>query len=181
MKILNNTLKIKKIFLDFNEILFILQMKKIIHRDLKLTNLLIKYENKEKNKFIIKLADYGISKINNESNINISGYKGTLDTAAPEIILHKIKKYESSVDIFSLGIILYQLSHNLKHPFKKNIYDNIKVIYKEYYDKDDYEIEFDKYLENYLDFKDLIKKMLKLNPKNRLSWDDYFEHKFFEK
>ena len=83
--------------------------------------------------------------------------------------------------MFSLGIILYQLSHNLKHPFiKNNKIENI-LIYNEKYEKDDYIIEFDKSIENNLDFKDLIIKMLKLNPKNRLSWDDYFEHKFFEK
>ena len=172
--------EIKNIFSDFNEILYILQTKKIIHRDLKLTNLLIKYINKEKNDYIVKLADFGISKFSNELNSDFSGYKGTLDSAAPEIILQKVKQYDSIIDIFSLGIILYQLSHNLKHPFKKYTYDNIIRIYNDYYNKDNYQIEFGSSVKNNLDFKDLIIKMLKLNPKNRLTWEEYFEHNFFK-
>jgi serine/threonine protein kinase len=35
---------------------------KIVHRDLNLKNILVKYENIEKTKYILKLADYGISK-----------------------------------------------------------------------------------------------------------------------
>ena len=129
---------------------------------------------------IVKLADFGISKFSNELNSDFSGYKGTLDSAAPEIILQKVKQYDSIIDIFSLGIILYQLSHNLKHPFKKYTYDNIIRIYNDYYNKDNYQIEFGSSVKNNLDFKDLIIKMLKLNPKNRLTWEEYFEHNFFK-
>ena len=50
--------------------------------------------------------------------------------------------------------------------------------YKENFDKDNLNIDFDKSIKN-KDFKDLIKKMIKLNPKNRISWDDYFDHPFF--
>ena len=172
--------EIKDIFIGFNEILYKLQEKKIIHRDLKLSNLLIKYDDKDKNKFTLKLSDFGISKIFlEEINYNISGYKFSFDTAAPEIILKKIEKHDSIVDIFSLGIIFYQLSHNLNHPFIKKEDDYIYFIYRNYYDEDNFEIEFNKSIEND-DFKDLIRKMLRLNPKNRLTWDQYFEHKFFK-
>ena len=30
------------------------------------------------------------------------------------------------------------------------------------------------------DFIDLVKKMIKLNPKNRLKWHEYFSHPFFK-
>ena len=40
-------------------------------------------------------------------------------------------------------------------------------------------IEFDKSLEDN-DFKDLIKSMIKLNPKNRITWEKYFSHPFFK-
>ena len=42
---------------------------------------------------------------------------GSCQWTYPKEYDSKTKKYENSVDIFSLGIILYQLSHNLKHPF----------------------------------------------------------------
>ena len=151
----------------------------IIHRDLKLKNFLIKYTNKERTEYIVKLADYGIGKFLNGEKCIFSGMKGTPETVAPEIFLKKTNIYESSVDIFSLGVILYQLSNNLKHPYKSNIYENI-ILYNEYYDKDNYNIIFDNSIKND-DFKDLIKRMLKLNPKNRISWDDYFCHLFFTK
>ena len=104
--------------------------------------------------------------------------KGTPDTVAPEIVLEKEQKYESSVDIFSLGIILYQLSHNLKHPFGTK-YELDIIKYYENYDKDNLNIEFDKSINNN-DFVDLVRKMIKLNPKNRLKWEEYFEHPFFK-
>ena len=79
--------------------------------------------------------------------------------------------------ILWIFFILFQLSNNLKHPFEE---DPIKLIikYHNYYENDNLEIEFDKEIQDN-EFKDLIKKMLKLNPKNRLSWDDYFTHKYF--
>ena len=152
----------------------------IIHRDLKLKNFLIKYSNKEKTDFIAKLCDYGIGKFLNDKNSGFSGMKGTLETIAPEIYLSKTEEYKSSVDIFSLGVIFYQLSHNLKHPYKTNELENLILKYNEYYDKDNYEIIFDNSIKNE-NFKDLVKKMLKLNPKNRINWEEYFHHPFFNK
>ena len=170
--------EIKVKFESLNELFETIQRKDIIHRDLKLENFLIKY-NKEKTDYIIKLGDYGIGKFKYRTNGIYSGLKGTIDTIAPEIILEKTQKYESSVDMFSLGIILYQLSHNLKHPYGKNFIEFLPK-YKDNYDKDNLNIDFDKSIKN-SDFKDLIKKMTKLNPKNRISWEDYFDHPFFKK
>jgi len=171
-----NIRDIKTIFRDLNEIFHHMQEKSIIHRDLKLENILIKYINKEENKIILKLADYGISKI--ENNI-YSGNRGTHDYVAPEILLEKVKEYKSSFDIFSLGIILYQISHKLKHPFKNYENELIEIRYLNFYEKDNYVIEFDKSIEDD-NFKDLVSKMLKLKPENRLTWEEYFNHKFFK-
>ena len=77
-----------------------------------------------------------------------------------------------------MGIILYQISHNLKHPFGEN-YIQRGNAYNNNYEKDDFKIEFDKSIKN-KDFIDLITKMIKLNPKNRLKWDEYFRHPFFK-
>ena len=101
---------IKNKFKGLNEVFKAMQKESIIHRDLKLENILVKYINKEKNEIILKLTDYGISKIKNKK---ISGLRGTLDYIAPEILLNKVEEYKSSFDIFSLGIILYQISHQL--------------------------------------------------------------------
>ena len=52
------------------------------------------------------------------------------------------------------------------------------AIYCQNYENYNYNIQIDKNIQNN-DFKDLIVKMLKINPKNRLTWKEYFEHPFF--
>ena len=173
-----NVEEIRKIFNGLNIVFKEMYKQNIIHRDLKLKNLLVKYKDNNKQNFIIKLGDYGIGKFLDKSS-SITGLKGTFETMAPEILLEKISKYdkENLVDIFSLGVIFYQLSHNLKHRFHNNdIYRG--TIYLNKYDSDNFEIQFDNSIKNE-DFKDLVKRMLKLNPKNRLNWDQYFNHSFF--
>lgn len=152
-----------------------MQKEKIIHRDLKIDNFLVKF-NKEKTDYIIKLSDYGIGKIKDKTNSMFSGIKGTFGNVAPEIILEKTKKYDKEVDIFSLGVILYQISHNLQSPFGENL--NILLTYQNFYGKDNFEVIFSENIKND-DFKDLVTNMIRLNPNNRLTWEKYFEHKFF--
>ena len=139
---------------------------------------MVKYKNPEKTEYIIKLSDYGISKFKNNTNGIFSGIKGSEDTIAPEISLEKITKYESVVDVFSLGIIFYQLTHGLKHPFGSNFnkcYNN----YEKHFDNDDLDVPFDESIKDE-NFKDLVRKMLKINPNNRISWENYFNHSFFK-
>ena len=175
-----NTDEIKKIFVELNELFKIMNKNNIVHRDLKLRNFLIKYTNDQKTEFIVKLCDYGIGKFLGDTNYNFSGMKGSVETIAPEIFLSKTQKYENNIDIFSLGVIFYQLSHNLKHPFKDNEYDNnLFIKYYESYDEDKCNINFDPSIENE-NFKNLVISMLKLNPKNRITWEQYFEHPFFK-
>ena len=78
-----------------------------------------------------------------------------------------------------MGVISYQLSHNLRHPFGENIVCYI-MEYQNNFEKDNLIINIDKSIED-KDFKDLLINMLKINPKNRLSWEKYFEHPFFSK
>ena len=174
------TKEIKEKFKALNKLFKDIQENGIIHRDLKLENFLIKYKDKEKTDFLIKLCDYGIGKFSDVlfPNSSFSGLKGTIETIAPEIILEKKTSYDSIVDIYSLGIILYQLANNLKHPYDENTF-RLVIKYNNNYENDDYKIEFDKEIKDN-DFKDLILKMIKLNPKNRLNWGEYFSHKFFK-
>ena len=165
---------IKEIFNGLNKVFKTMQKEKIIHRDLKLKNLLVKYIDNKKDKFIVKLGDYGIGKYLNKGK-TMTGLKGTAQTVAPEILL---EKYENIEDIFSLGIILYQLSHNLKHPYNDNDAQR-HFIYINYFYKDNFNITIDNSIKNQ-DFIDLLKKMLQINPKNRISWEEYFNHPFFK-
>ena len=170
--------EIRNKFSKMNKLFKEIQDKNIIHRDIKLENILIKYTNKEKTDYIIKLCDYGFGKIKDDDSL-FSGLKGTFETIAPEILLKKTNHYEDKVDIFSLGVILFQLANNLRHPFGL-YYPEIVVNYQKNFEKDNFVIKFDDSIKD-KQFIDLVSKMLKINPHNRLKWNSYFEHPFFQK
>ena len=162
-----NVEEIRYIFSQLNNAFKKMFENNIIHRDLKLGNILVKYTDEEKTKFIPKLSDYGLSKKFNEKNSNTRTKLGTPATMAPEIINNR--PYNNEVDIWSIGVLLYQLHFN-DYPYKgkdeKEIKRNIKnkVPYKQ---PEDYFL------------KDLIDKCLVENPKDRLTWEQYFQHPFF--
>jgi serine/threonine protein kinase len=168
--------EIRNKFSKMNRLFEEIQNRKIIHRDIKLENILIKFTNKEKTDYILKLCDYGYGKFTDGI---YSGLKGTFETIAPEILLKKTNHYEDKIDIFSLGVILFQLANNLRHPFGI-YYPEIVVNYQKNFEKDNFVIKFDDSIKD-KQFIDLVSKMLKLNPHNRLKWNSYFEHPFFQK
>ena len=100
----------------------------IIHRDLKLENILVKYLNEEKTKYIVKLGDYGISREFDNQKTNRFTSIGTPYTKAPEIM--KNEKYNDKCDLWSLGVIIYILFFK-KRPFQGDneiaLLNNIKI------------------------------------------------------
>ena len=87
----------------------------MIHRDLKPGNIFISDNYK------IKIGDFGISKILNETNYAQTCI-GTLLYMAPEMI--NGDKYTNKVDIWALGCIIYELC-TLDYCFSDNIIPNI--------------------------------------------------------
>ena len=107
-----------------------LHSNNIIYRDLKLENVLLDKTGH------IKLIDFGLSKIctrifepNEENSINemeATSFCGTNNYIAPEILVGK--KYDSSVDWWSLGILIYEMAEG-QAPFKLNKRDLIQDSY----------------------------------------------------
>eukprot|EP00475_Leptophrys_vorax_P005106 TRINITY_DN1306_c0_g1_i1.p1 TRINITY_DN1306_c0_g1~~TRINITY_DN1306_c0_g1_i1.p1 ORF type:complete len:506 (-),score=149.34 TRINITY_DN1306_c0_g1_i1:89-1606(-) len=76
--------------------------KGVIHRDLKLENVLLTAD------YVLKIADFGLSELNVFSDrTKMSTWCGTKRYMAPE--LHENRKYTLKVDIFACGIILFIL------------------------------------------------------------------------
>ena len=73
----------------------------IVHRDLKLENMLIEKPNSQ----ILKLADFGIA-TELKPGKSLSMVIGTINYIAPEVIK---RKYNSQCDLWSAGVILYIL------------------------------------------------------------------------
>ena len=57
-----NAEEIKNILLQLNNAFKLMKKNKIIHRDIKTNNILVKYLNEEKTKYKVLLCDYGISR-----------------------------------------------------------------------------------------------------------------------
>lgn len=86
----------------------------ILHRDIKPENIFISDSGK------YKLGDFGISRIMDECpSAYASTGIGTPEYAAPE---QSSGKYDWRVDIYSLGIVLYELGNHNRRPFVETAY-----------------------------------------------------------
>ena len=182
LQLLNNRLKDKKkgfnseeiyeIMKGLNNTFKIMKENNIIHRDLKLENILIKYDDKEHKKFKIKLSDYGCSKRLISLSKNCNTHAGTDEYMAPEIL--NGGEYNYKCDLWSIGIIIYRLIFG-KSPYimKAGTENALLNIINKFNNKN-----FKKTGNGELD--DLIKKLLEKDPIKRIGWDEYFNHPFFK-
>ena len=138
--------------------------KQICHRDIKPENIMLSKENDLNG---IKIIDFGLSAQNFDKLIN-NDYCGTYIYMAPEQIEKKL--YFISVDIWSIGILMFMLLNNGKHPF---------------YIKGDTKTDFIKKVENCkINFynkvspmaKHLIFKLLEPNPSWRYNASQAIKH-----
>ena len=110
--VFNNELKVSDVIKLGKDILAALvscHSQNIIHRDIKDDNIFIGTDN------TYKLGDFGVSKILNDRS-RAESMKGTPNYIAPEVYLGK-EKYDNTVDLYSLGIVLYRLLNKLRFPF----------------------------------------------------------------
>jgi serine/threonine protein kinase len=106
-----------KLLSDISKGMEYIHFKKLIHRDLKLENVLV-----------TKITDFGISKKISE-NLNSNTMRvGTKLYMAPEVIL--TNNYNQKCDVFSFSIMMFQLLtkkiNNIYDETKDNKFDNSK-------------------------------------------------------
>ena len=161
--------EIKIILLQLNNVFKLMNKNNISNRDIKLNNILVKYENKEKNKFRILISDYGVSNQISSLTQQLMTHVGTLLIMAPEILNNK--PYNNKCDLWSLGVniyLLYTKEYPYSSPIENGILNQIdkkgKSILNAIKDKS---------------LKDLLSKLLTKDPKKRISWEKYFQHPFF--
>ena len=99
---------ILKLGLDISHALKDCEKVKIIHRDIKPDNIFV-------NEFgNYKLGDFGIARNLEKTTTGLS-QKGTFNYIAPEV--YKGDRYNKSVDVYSLGIVLYKYFNYNRLPF----------------------------------------------------------------
>lgn len=167
---------------------------RVLHRDLKPQNLLVSKEG------ILKLGDFGLARAFGIPVKNYTNEVVTLWYRAPDILLGS-KNYSTSIDIWSIGCIFVEMI-NLKPLFPgSSEQDQLKKIFKIMGTPDpekwpglteypEWKPEnFDKYTGESLskicpkldsDGLDLLDKMLRCNPAERISGKDAISHPFFK-
>ena len=132
----------------------------IIHRDLKSQNILLNTN------CIAKITDFGFVTVKDE-NMMMNTLCGSPLYMAPEIM--KSKSYGANIDLWSAGILLYEMLVG-ETPFTaENIYSLMKKI-------EECNIYFPEYISE--ECQELILSLLKINPNERMTFDDFFNHPF---
>ena len=152
---------IKEIIYDALQALKYLHQHHIWHRDIKMENFLFYQDN---GVFKSVLIDLGLA-VKNETNDLLDEYVGTLHFAAPEIINNQ--PYDGTIDIWSLGVTMYYLlSKTYPFPLSPECALRRCISTGSFF----YPAGKWKYFSK--DSKKLIDRMLKVDPKKRITIDE---------
>lgn len=145
----------------------ILRDNNLIHRDLKPQNLLL---STNADNSVLKIADFGFARSLQPRNL-AETLCGSPLYMAPEIM--QLQKYDAKADLWSVGAILFQLVTG-KTPFTGNnqiqLLQNIMRSTELYFPSDITDLSSDCI--------DLCRKLLRRNPVERLTFEEFFNHPF---
>ncbi|KAL0235455.1 hypothetical protein GEMRC1_002037 [Eukaryota sp. GEM-RC1] len=137
---------------------------RVIHRDLKPQNILICSNG------CIKLCDFGFARALSKSTIVARSIKGTPLYMAPELVQERA--YDHTIDLWSLGIILYELFHSKPPFFTNNLVSLVAQIVRD-------RIKFAPEISP--EFRSFLKGLLRKDPRQRLQWPELLDHPFITK
>ncbi|WOG97003.1 hypothetical protein DCAR_0416342 [Daucus carota subsp. sativus] len=138
-----------------------LHSNRIIHRDMKPQNILIGAGS------VVKLCDFGFARAMSTNTVVLRSIKGTPLYMAPELV--REQPYNHTADLWSLGVILYELFVGQPPFYTNSVYALIRHIIKDPV----------KYPENMSsNFKSFLRGLLNKVPQSRLTWPALLEHPF---
>lgn len=156
-------IQIKSVMRQLVESVMYIHKQGIVHRDIKLENILIDKH------FNIRLTDFGLCAIKQTEYDIMHETLGTLRYTAPELI--RGEGYNDSVDIWGIGVVFFMLLTG-QYPFngsnKSSIFRRIRekrIHYSRY--------NFDKKEAN------LLKMLLEKDPEKRIEIEDILDDPFF--
>jgi serine/threonine protein kinase len=161
--VLPSKAQVKFIMKQLVEAVMYCHQQGIVHRDIKLENILIDHDYK------IKLTDFGLCGIKTNSDDIFSQSLGTVRYTAPEMLAGN--GYNESIDIWGIGVVLFTLLTG-SYPFdaseKENIFKRIKEkpIHYSKYELDRKEVK-------------LLRALLEKDPEKRIEIEDILSHPFF--
>ncbi|KAG1691913.1 hypothetical protein DVH05_026073 [Phytophthora capsici] len=176
----NNGLKEEQARLYMSQLasgLQFLRSQNVVHRDLKPANLLLSSRNLATAK--LKIADFGFAR-ELESEMMAESVVGSPLYMAPELL--EYKSYDAKADLWSVGIILYEMLAN-EHPFL--LVDNVHAtnhlalrrnIYR-YFERYGH-VRLPKTIKVSPECEQLVAALLQVDPRKRISFEDYFRAPF---
>ena len=153
----------KFIFKQLLQSLKYIHSKNIVHRDIKLDNILIDLNNN------IKLCDFGVGKYLSNNNEMLFDQCGTPAYIAPEVLAGE-GYLGFPVDIWSSGVVLYSLLMG-SIPFKAHNLNELQGLIMSG--------NFQQINGISKNGNDLLNKLLEINPKKRITIDDALNHPWF--
>ncbi|CAG8544909.1 10330_t:CDS:2 [Racocetra fulgida] len=166
----------RRIFLEIAEgVRYLHDDMRLVHKDIKLDNILLDRDD------TWKICDFGLTEFQNDANgfANLAPCDeeagGSLAYCAPEQVRSKVPLKDPSVDIWSLGVVLYALVIN-HLPFMDDFAPRLqlKIINGRYEESALYNAGVSD------DLRDLLKLMFKTNPAQRLTINQVLEHRWCE-
>jgi serine/threonine protein kinase len=147
-----------------------LHTHKIMHRDFKLANIFL-----DEDKLV--LGDFGFAKA---GAVMTTTYLGTPVTMAPEILLYpgENKAYTNKADIWSVGVCFFEMI------FGHDPWPNVKTLdelRKSVRERSGQNLVFptDSRFKISPECKDLITRLIQIEPRNRIHWTDLLSHDLF--
>lgn len=136
-----------------------LRKYKVMHRDLKLSNIFLHNER-------VIIGDFGLAKTGKE----MTGTQlGTPLMMAPELIAGD-KGYDSKTDIWALGVLFYQLLTGTVPFFGLSLGE----VYADIKEKSGDRLALPEGIKIGRPTLELLRKMLQMDPKRRISWEGMF-------
>ena len=153
--------EVRKIAKQLVQALHYLHSHRIIHRDMKPQNVLIGSHG------TVKLCDFGFARAMSAHTIVLTSIKGTPLYMSPELVQEK--PYDHTADLWSLGVILYELYVG-KPPFYTNsIYTLINIIIKD-------PVKYPSSMS--AEFRSFLRGLLHKTPSRRMKWAKILQHPF---
>jgi len=165
----------RRLFRDLCDAVKYLHTNSIVHRDLKPENILL--TTKDRNSMQLKIADFGLARSNHQSN-DCKTFCGTPHYFAPEVI-NTFRDHESTeagygkqADMWSLGVILYIMLSGIPPFEEEGLYEQIL--------EGKFEFDVREWTVVSKEAKDLVKQLMTVNPKDRLTIDQACRHRWLQ-
>lgn len=153
--------EIRKIAIQLTQALHVLHSNRIIHRDMKPQNILIGSKQQ------IKLCDFGFARAISHDSSLLTSIKGTPLYMAPELV--RQQPYNYTVDLWSLGVILYELAVGRPPFYTDRIVSLIEMIVRE-------PVKYPPTMSP--EFQNFLAGLLNKDPSKRMTWPEILSHPF---